>query len=276
MPRTLEQSFLIDKISPFKYNFSKIMATDKEKFAVLILAAGQGKRMGEGGPKVLRLINGRPIISYLIESVKKSGIVERPTLVVSGRHGFVQETLGHDFSYIVQTEQLGTGHAVACAKPHLAGRAGKIIVLYGDMPLIQAGTIAQLARPENKVGAVLSLLTAETPDFDVWRQSFYNFGRIIRDKTGRILAIKEKKECRGQELEIKEVNPGLYCFEAGWLWGNLERLDNKNAQGEYYLTDLVKIAIDQGAKIHSLKIEPEECVGVNTLEELDLVDKFFL
>ncbi len=246
------------------------------EFAVVILAAGQGKRMGGGCPKVLRMAKHKPLISYLTGAVKKSGLKEKPVIVVSGEHTLVQQAMGPEYFYVAQAEQLGTGHALACARARLENRAERIIVLYGDMPLIKAGTIAQLAQSQNQAEAVITLLTTETADFDGWRQSFYNFGRIIRDKTGRILAIKEKKDCQEEELAIREVNPGLYCFKADWLWQNLDKLDNKNAQGEYYLTDLVKIAIDQGAKIHSLKIEPEECAGVNTLEELELAEKLLL
>ena len=241
-------------------------------FTIIILAAGKGKRMGGDLPKVLRTVKNRPIISCLVDSVKKSGLVKKPLVVVCNEHNLVQDTLGESCDYVVQREQLGTGHAVAAAKPHFENQTKKIIVLYGDMPLIQPETIAKLAGFEEDEPLVLTLFTTEVKDFEDWRKSFFNFGRIIRDIAGQIIAIREKKDCSPPELEIKEVNPGLYIFDAQWLCRNLGKLDNKNAPGEYYLTDLVKLAMEQGHKINSIKIDPKECVGINTPEELLLAE----
>ena len=228
--------------------------------------------MGGDLPKVLRTVKDRPIISCLVDSVKKSGLVKKPLVVVCNEHNLVQETLGESCDYAVQSEQLGTGHAVASAKAHFENKTKKIIVLYGDMPLIAPETVAKLAGFKEMDAAVLTLFTTEVKDFEDWRQSFYNFGRIIRDVAGRVIAIREKKDCSPPELEIKEVNPGLYIFDAQWLCHNLVKLDNKNVQGEYYLTDLVKLAMEQGYKINSIKIDPKECVGINTPEELALAE----
>lgn len=241
-------------------------------FTIIILAAGKGKRMGGDMPKVLRTVKDRPIISCLVDSVKKSGLVKKPLVVVCNEHNLVQETLGESCDYAVQSEQLGTGHAVASAKAHFENKTKKIIVLYGDMPLIAPETVAKLATFKEADSSVLTLFTTAVKDFEDWRESFYNFGRIIRDVAGEVIAIREKKDCSPQELEIKEVNPGLYIFDARWLCRNLGKLDNKNAQGEYYLTDLVKLAMEQGHKINSIKIDPKECVGINTPEELLLAE----
>lgn len=243
-----------------------------EKFAVVILAAGKGKRMGGDLPKVLRLVKEKPIIVHLIDSVMSSGVVSKPVVIVCDEHSFVQDTLGDKCAYAVQAEQLGTGHAVSCARELLQGRAEKIIVLYGDMPLITSATIKRLAQSLANDDAVINLFTTEVEDWNDWRKSFYNFGRIIRDETGKVVAIREKKDCSEVELNIKEINPGLYSFDAGWLWQNLAKLDNKNSQGEFYLTDLIKIAIADGKKIGSLKIDARECVGINTPEELLLAE----
>lgn len=244
----------------------------QKNFTIIILAAGKGKRMGGDLPKVLRTVKNRPIISCLVDSVKKSGLVKKPMVVVCNEHNLVQETLGESCDYVVQSQQLGTGHAVASARSHFENQTKKIIVLYGDMPLIAPETVAKLATFKEADLSVLTLFTTEVKDFEDWRKSFYNFGRIIRNAAGEVIAIREKKDCSPQEIEIKEVNPGLYIFDARWLCRNLGKLDNKNAQGEYYLTDLVKLAMEQGHKINSIKIDAKECVGINTPEELALAE----
>lgn len=244
-------------------------------FAVVILAAGKGKRMGGDVPKVLRLVGNKPIIKHLVDSVLISGVAERPVVVVCDENTLIQDVLGKSCDYAVQAEQLGTGHAVACARPMLEDKAKRILVFYGDMPFVSKETILKLKETESKDDGVLILFTTEVDDFADWRQSFYNFGRIIRDENGKIIAIKEKKDCLLEELEIKEINPGFYCFDASWLWPHLEKLDNKNSQGEFYLTDLVKQAMAEGHKIHSIKIDPRECLGINTPEELALANKLY-
>lgn len=243
------------------------------RFAVLILAAGQGKRMGHGTPKVLREIWGRPIISYLLEAVQKSEVTQRPTVVVSPDHNLIQGILGGSCDYIIQPKQLGTGHAASCARPFLRGKAEKVIVLYGDHPLIRPETIRDLKDRCEENHNIISLFTTAVEDFADWRQTFYNFGRIIRDEGGEIKNIREKRDASLEELKIREVNPGLSCYDAEWLWEHLEKLNNQNAQGEYYLTDLVKMAIDEGQKIISVKIDSRECLGVNTPEELEIAGR---
>jgi len=245
------------------------------KFAVIILAAGKGKRMGEGVPKVLRLLNGRPIISYLVNAIKESGVTEKPIIVVSPDHNLVQDFLGDSCNYVLQDKQLGTGHAALCARDFLEGKTEKVIIINGDQPLIKAQTIKKLHDKCNETCCDVTLFTTEVEDFEDWRKTFFNFGRIIRNEEGKILAIREKKDSSPVELEIKEVNPGLMCFNADWLWQHLEKLGNDNAQQEYYLTDLIQMAMDENINIESVKINPEECVGVNTPEELELVNKLW-
>ncbi|MBI5732307.1 MAG: NTP transferase domain-containing protein [Candidatus Magasanikbacteria bacterium] len=239
-------------------------------FAIVILAAGLGKRMGGGAPKVLKEIHGRPLVSYLVEAIQKSGVAERPVVVVSSDHTLVQEALGDSCDYVIQSKQLGTGHAAACARPFLEGRADKVMILYGDHPLIRPETIKNLQQKCVEEEAIISLFTTAVEDFEDWRRVFFNFGRIVRDQAEKIICIREKKDAAPEEVLIKEINPGLSCYDAPWLWENLGRLNDQNAQGEYYLTDLIKLAIAEGHKITSLKIDPRECLGVNTPEELEI------
>jgi len=115
-------------------------------------------------------------------------------------------------------------------------------------------------------------MTAKVPNFNDWYQFFYDFGRIVRGKQGNIKEIIEKKDASPGQLDIKEVNPAYFCFQAGWLWENLAKIKNDNAQGEYYLTDLAKIAIDEGLRIDSIDINPKEAIGINTPEQLKLAE----
>lgn len=243
------------------------------RFAVVILAAGQGKRMGGEKPKALCQLNGRPLISYLVESVKKSRICPKPVVVVCDEHTLVQDVLGADCDYVVQAEQLGTGHALACAEAFLKDKADDVLVLYGDHGFLTAPTLQQLKKIHQESAGVLTLMTTVLTDFEDWRFAFRSFGRIIRNEKGEIVGIIEKKDAASEELEIREVNPMYCCFKADWLWEKLKKIDNKNAQGEFYLTDLIKIAFEQGHKINSLKINNFECLGINYPEELDLANR---
>jgi len=119
----------------------------------------------------------------------------------------------------------------------------------------------------------LTMMTATVPDFNDWRVAFSYMGRIVRDAQGKIVRNVERKDASPAELEIKEINPSYYCFRADWLWSNLPRLGNNNAQGEYYLTDLLQMAIEQGEKVESIAIDPLAALGVNTPEELAVVRK---
>jgi len=117
------------------------------------------------------------------------------------------------------------------------------------------------------------MLTTEVIDFDEWREGFYAYGRILRNDDDQIVAIRELKDCFESEKQILEVNPGYYCFDSEWLWENIDKLQNTNQQKEYYLTDLVEMAVKQGEKIPSEKLDPIECLGINTKEQLELVGK---
>lgn len=241
------------------------------KTRIVILAAGKGTRMNSEIAKVLTLLNGKPVIQYLLRSVRESGVDENPVIVVGHQAGEVKKALGNNYGYALQDEQLGTGHATKCAR-ELIGEAENVIVFYGDVPLIKPKTIRALEELHRKSDSPIAMMTTTVPSFNDWHSSFYGFGRIIRNDHGEIDAIVEKRDATPEQLQIKEVNPGLYCFKSEWLWENLDRLKNENAAGEYYLTDLVHLAIEEGHKIISLDIDPLECVGINTPEDLALAE----
>lgn len=238
---------------------------------IVILAAGEGKRMGNKKiPKALVPLKGKPLIKYLLESIKKSGVCSRPVIVVGNGADLIKEELGSDYTYSFQEEQLGTGHAVMAARDDLRSMYD-IMVLYGDHPLVSAETIKKITQTHLTQGQVLTIATAKVEDFNDWRQAFINFGRIVRDDQGNVNKIVEVKDATDEEKDIKEVNPGYYCFKADWLWQNLNKLNTNNAQKEYYLTDLIALALEQG--IETVEIEPKEALGVNTPEQLESIAK---
>ncbi len=241
------------------------------KTRVVILAAGKSKRMGAEVPKVLLPIGERPMIFHLLETVQKSDIDSRPVIVVGNGGESVRKTLGEGYEYVVQKEQLGTGHAVLCAEEILRGDADAIFVLYGDQPCIQSSTLKKILDLHEKEDPEITMATTTVEDFEDWRKPLYDFGRIVRNSNGGIEAIVEKKDATPEQLAIRELNPSFFCFTAEWLWDSLKQIDKMNAQGEYYLTDLVRIAIHDGKKVLTVDVDPLETLGVNTPEHLELV-----
>ena len=241
---------------------------------IIVLAAGHGQRMNNKIlPKVLIPLEGQPLIKHLLIAIEQSGVGARPVIVIGQKAELVKESLGENYQYVYQTEQLGTGHAVLSAKPVLENQAENIMVLYGDHPYVSAQTIRNLAQTHQASNSVITMVTVKVSDFNDWRAGFYDFGRVIRDQAGGVVAIREKKDATPQQLEIKEGNPSYFCFKAEWLWSNLNKIKNNNSQKEYYLTDLAGIACQQGHKIATINIEPREALGVNTPEQLALIER---
>lgn len=239
----------------------------KSKIGIVILAAGKGKRMQSELPKVMHAMHDKPLIEYVVSAVEELGI--KPVVIVPDDSSLVREYLGDRAIYAVQAERLGTGHAVSMAESELAGKYDHIIVLYGDMPFISPASLSQLIDDHVSRGNMLTLMTTTVTDFNDWRAQFYDFGRIVRDSNGDIIKIVEKKDASPAELNIKELNSAFFCFNSDWLWNNLKKLKNNNAAGELYLTDLVKIAFEEGALLSSVNIDPREAIGINTKEHLE-------
>lgn len=236
----------------------------------IILAAGKGKRIGAGLPKVLRDVGGKTMIERVVESVLRSRVTGRPVVIIGYGTEIIKKYLGAKCSYILQTEQLGTAHAIACTQDYLGG-VDDLLVVYGDTPFLRPETLVNLEAVHKKNNAALSIATVKLTDFEGWRSHFYDFGRIIRNSSGEVAAIVEKKDATPEQLKIAEVNPAFFCFKTIWLWENLSKLNCDNAQGEFYLTDLVGLAMLQNQRVETFVIEdPTEAVGVNTLEQLEL------
>lgn len=241
---------------------------------MLILAGGLGKRMGGNIPKVLTRLRDKPLIRYTLDTVKKSKICERPSIVVGSMAELIERELGPEYEYIFQKEQLGTGHAVMVSKPKLSGKSRNVLVLYGDQPFITPDAIQSLVEAHNRNNSILSMMTVAVQDFQDWRESFYGFGRIIRDKEGNLASIIEFKDCSEEQKNIKEVNPSFFCFDSEWLWQNIDMIKNDNAQKEYYLTDLLALAISQGKKVSSIRVDPKVAFGINTPQQLSWAESF--
>lgn len=239
---------------------------------IIILAGGKGARMNGDGPKVLRPVLGKPMIDYVLDAVEKCSLARKPIVVVGFEGEKVKKQIGRRAELVRQNEQLGTGHAVSCVKERAQDLDGAILVLYGDHPLISNRTIDHLFDWHFQNRAMITMMTTLVDDFTAWRQGFFSFGRILRDSAGNIRGIREFKDCVEEEKAIKELNPGYYCFDSKWLWQNIDLLRNENSQREYYLTDLIGLAFQQNQSINSIQIHPLECVGVNTSEQLALIE----
>ncbi len=238
-----------------------------QKIGIIILAAGKGKRMQSELPKVMHLLRDKPLIDYVVQITEELKV--KPVVIVPDDSDLVKDYLGKRARYAVQTDRLGTGHAVSMAEKKLKGKVCHVIVLYGDMPMISAASLNKLINEHIEKNNKLTLMTVKVPDFRDWRAQFYDFGRIVRDVNGEIVRIVEKKDATPKELNIKELNTAFFIFESDWLWNNLKNLRNTNAAGEYYLTDLVKMAFGQGEKLSSVLADPREAVGINTKEHLE-------
>ena len=242
---------------------------------VIILAAGEGKRMGSDLPKALIPLNGEPMIKRLLREIIASGVCDRPVIVVSPKNGETIKRALAEFNcdYAVQDKQLGTGHAFASAKEFVGPEVKNLIGFYGDHPFVKKETIQKLI---NAHKGKLTMMTVTLPDFKDWRANFEHWGRIIRDAKGEITEIKEFKDADEKTREITEVNPSFFAFDSAWFWENVDQLKNNNKQGEYYLTDMVKIATQSGIRIASLPIDAREAIGVNSPEELKIAESLTL
>ena len=240
------------------------------KFRFIILAAGKGTRMQQQIPKALTPLGGKPILQYLYESVIHSGLDSTPIIVVGPERPELCSGWNGMCEYVVQEKQLGTANAVHVCRESV-GDAQSVIVLYGDHPFVSSETLRALADLHEKTHSVLSIMTTTVPSFEQW-PNYLHWGRIVRDDQYRIRAIREYKDASESERSITEVNPALYCFDTVWLWNHIGEIKNENANGEYYLTDLVELAVIQGHTIASTSIPLDEAIGINTPQERDIAE----
>lgn len=241
----------------------------------VILAAGKGTRLGcTDCPKVMLSVGGKPIVEYVVEKLENIGFAPEQICLVVGFHKeTVKEYFGNRVIYADQHEQLGTGHAVSMVEPAFGNTFEHIIVFNGDMPFVREGSIWQMLEEHVVEKSTLTLATVTVPHFKNEFSIFSEFGRIVRDEQGRIVADVEAKDLSREHAAVLELNVGLYCFRAEWLWENLSRLGRDNAQGELYLTDLIKICIDENEPVVSVSLEISEALGINTPQDLKEANK---
>lgn len=242
------------------------MIEQENNLNIIILAAGKGTRMKSDLPKVIQELKNQPLIEYVVATIESLSV--KPVVVVS-EDNIVRDYLGDRVEYVIQAERLGTGHAVMQAEEFLKDKLGGTIVLYGDMPFIKAESIENLVKIHNDNNSQISLMTVRVPNFEGQYKDFYDFGRIIRNEKGEVERIIELKDANEKEKENKELNTSYFCFDNQWLWQNIKKLKNNNVAGEYYLTDLLGIAIEKGDNVTTVEILPEEAVGINTMEHLE-------
>lgn len=226
-----------------------------------ILAAGEGKRMKSDTPKVLHKVCGKEMVNHVIDIMRKSGIEDVNVIVGKGAEKVKEGTKDRNVSYSLQEVQLGTGHAVMSSKEFLKEKSGIVAIFTGDAPLIREETVKKFLAFHEEGGFKGTILTSviENPD---------HYGRVIRDEKGEVVKIVEAKDCSKEEYEVKEINAGMYCFDIASLLEGLERLNNDNAQGEYYLTDVIAILKNKGLKVGAMVTDFEETIGVNSRVEL--------
>lgn len=232
------------------------------KLKAVILAAGKGTRMNSELPKVLHNCLEQPMIHYVIKAAKDAGALD-VCVIVGYRANDVKKTIYDIVDYVEQEEQLGTGHAVKCAKDFI-GTEGDTIVLCGDTPLITGKTLNDLVEAHRKRANGVTVLSAIVDDAQ-------GYGRIIRDSSGAFMKIVEQKDATEEELAVNEVNSGMYVFNSEALSASLDLLSNDNASGEYYLTDTIALIKKIGLRVSAMAVSGEtvdEIRGVNTQEQL--------
>lgn len=233
---------------------------------IIILAAGKGTRMHSDLPKVLHPIGGRPLLQHVIDSARELGAEQLLTVVGHGADQVKERITGDDITFVEQTEQLGTGHAVQQALPHLRDQA-KVLVLYGDVPLIRASTLEKLIAAVNSQQMALLTMTMEDPT---------GYGRIVRGPEGEVQAIVEQKDATEEQRKITETNTGILAATAEHLRAWLPQLSNNNAQGEYYLTDLIALAHQSGVHIHVEQPEAiQEVEGINNRQQQAALERYY-
>ena len=243
-----------------------------ENTQLIILAAGKGSRMNSDLPKVLLTVNDKPMIEHLFDGVVEGLSIRKPIVVVGYKSEEVKSYLGERAEYVKQKEQLGTGHAVKVTEGSVDSEIKYIAILYGDMPLVSAETIERLAKRHTESEGPVTMATVKVDDFEDWRRCLYGYGRIMRDDQNEITSIVEVRDATNEQKNITEVNPSFFFVDRDWLFKNLTALSSDNNQHEYYLTDIVGLAREQGLKIKSIQINPDEALGANTPDDLKILE----
>jgi bifunctional UDP-N-acetylglucosamine pyrophosphorylase / glucosamine-1-phosphate N-acetyltransferase len=234
---------------------------------VIILAAGEGKRMKSAFPKVTHRLGGKPLLHHVLDKARRLNPSQVAIIIGHGAEAVKQIYPNDDVTWVVQDRQLGTAHAVLCAKDSFGSFNGDILILSGDVPLISQWTLKAIIRCHRERKAALTLLTASLKEPQ-------GYGRILRDADGQVARIVEERDAMDAQRQIEEVNAGVYVASAPFLFPALASVTDNNDQGEYYLPDVVTIGLNQGKRIATMKVDDaREMMGINTREELALMEK---
>lgn len=233
-----------------------------KKISTAIMAAGKGTRMKSDLPKVLHKLNNRSMVHYVIDLAEKINS-EKIVLIIGHKKELVEEECSdRHVQFVTQSPQLGTGHAVQMTEPVFKDYDGDILVLSGDVPLLTEKSIRALIKEHQNSNATATLLTAELNDP-------YGYGRIERNGEGSVKSIVEHKDASEEQLKIKEINVGIYIFDAIRLFNALKNVKNENIQGEYYLPDVIPMFIEKGLVVRAVKSTFfDETRGINTIKQL--------
>ncbi len=237
-----------------------------KEIKAIILAAGKGVRMKSEMPKVLFQANGLPLLWYPVDAARRAGVTGMIAIVGAGRQAVMDAFAGQGLDFVVQEPQLGTGHAVKCAREALTGFDGYVFVLCGDAPLIRPETLSALFEHTVSSGAVCTVLTCTLDEPT-------GYGRVIRGRHG-VERIVEEKDADDAQKAVREINSGTYCFHWRDLDSVLDKITPVNQQGEYYLTDAVELFIADGKRVEAfISDSPDEALGVNSRSQLALVSR---
>ncbi|MHC1685517.1 MAG: bifunctional UDP-N-acetylglucosamine diphosphorylase/glucosamine-1-phosphate N-acetyltransferase GlmU [Clostridiaceae bacterium] len=232
----------------------------------LILAAGKGSRMKSDLPKVLHKACGKSMVNHVIDTLRSGDIEDINVIIGTGAELVEKATETKNVSYSLQSEQLGTGHAVICAKDFLKDKKGTVAIFTGDAPLITKETVESLISYHEEKQNKATILTSIIDDAT-------GYGRIIRNEANEVEKIVEHKDCSQDELKVNEINAGMYAFDIELLLESLNKINNKNAQSEYYLTDVIEILKSEGQRVGAVAAPLQETLGVNSRVQLAQVEK---
>ena len=241
------------------------MSVPLPSLAVVVLAAGKGTRMKSALAKVLQPLAGRPLLAHVLTSVE--ALAPQKLITVVGHHADAVRQVSERFGArsVLQQPQMGTGHAVSQATPLLSGFDGDVLVLCGDVPLLRTATLRRLLHEHRRCEAALTMLTAHLDDPA-------GYGRVLRDSQGAVTGVVEELDATACQKGLREINSGVYCLQASFLFDALPRVGRYNAQGEQYLTDVVGLAAGDGLLIAGVETEADEIRGVNTPADLAFLE----
>lgn len=257
---------------------ARVVSLDTHHLRAVVLASGHGTRMNNPHlPKSLEPVHGRPILHHILQALALADIDESPIVVTGPRGELIRREFAESCEYVDQDVPLGTGHAVACTRTLLdSGRLGHVLVLNGDMPLLTPETLRSVVLRHLSGDQPVTMGVVNLAEPGGLPSPFAGHGRVVRDAGGELLHITEMRDADAQTLELTELNAGVYCFRAEWLWPALDGLDRKNAQSEFYLTDVVRRATAGGEQVETVEIPCDDALGVNTRQDLDAVEEVFV